>query len=75
MQGRFKLRFEALPQRLLLALRQILRELPDRDRRLIVLRYYLGKTQTQTAAVLGMTQVQVSRREKKLLAAMREQLL
>ena len=58
-----------------LALRQILRELPDRDRRLIVLRYYLGKTQTQTAAVLGMTQVQVSRREKKLLAAMREQLL
>ena len=58
-----------------LVLRQILRELPDRDRRLIVLRYYLGKTQTQTAAVLGMTQVQVSRREKKLLAAMREQLL
>lgn len=41
------------------------------DRELLRLRYFLGKTQTQTGEALGMTQVQVSRREKKLLAYMR----
>ena len=35
----------------------------------------MDKTQTQTAEQLGMTQVQVSRREKKLLLAMRQKLL
>lgn len=59
----------------IIALRQILEILDERDRRLIELRYYSGKTQSETAKALGMTQVQVSRREKKLLAFMREQLL
>lgn len=58
-----------------LALRDLLATLPERDRQLLMLRYYGGKTQTQTAAALGMTQVQVSRREKKLLLALREKLL
>lgn len=39
------------------------------------MRYYQNKTQSQTAQALGMTQVQVSRREKKLLLTMREELL
>ena len=54
-----------------LTLYQILQTLEDRDKKLIQCRYFQGKTQTQTAAELGMTQVQVSRREKKLLAYMR----
>lgn len=54
-----------------LTLYQILRTLEERDRKLIQYRYFQGKTQTETAALLGMTQVQVSRREKKLLAYMR----
>ena len=58
-----------------MALRQILGELEPRDRQLIILRYFMDKTQTQTAQQLGMTQVQVSRREKKLLLAMRQKLL
>ena len=58
-----------------MALRQILGELEPRDRQLIILRYFMDKTQTQTAEQLGMTQVQVSRREKKLLLAMRQKLL
>lgn len=58
-----------------LALRDLLATLPERDRQLLTLRYYGGKTQTQTAAALGMTQVQVSRREKKLLLSLREKLL
>ena len=49
-------------------------ELPPKDRKLIVLRYFGGKTQTETADVLGMTQVQVSRREKVILRELRKQL-
>ena len=47
--------------------------LEERDRQLIALRYFQGRTQVETARVLGMTQVQVSRREKKLLAFLRGQ--
>ena len=54
-----------------LTLYQVLQTLEERDRRLIWCRYFQGKTQVETAALLGMTQVQVSRREKKLLAYMR----
>lgn len=57
-----------------LALRQVLEELPERDRRLILLRYIGGKTQQNTAEELGMTQVQVSRRERVILGEMRKKL-
>lgn len=59
----------------LLALRQIMSALEPRDRALLELRYFRNLTQSNTAKALGMTQVQVSRREKKLLAKMREELL
>lgn len=58
-----------------LALRQVLELMEPKDRELIFLRYYKGQTQSAVAQRLGMTQVQVSRREKKLLAFMREQLM
>lgn len=54
-----------------MTLYQIIRTLEERDQKLIQYRYFQGKTQTETAALLGMTQVQVSRREKKLLTYMR----
>lgn len=57
-----------------LALRQVLMELPDRDRRLIVLRYLKRQTQQVTAQQLGMTQVQVSRRERVILGDLRKRL-
>ena len=57
------------------SLSQIMSKMADDDKRLIVLRYFKNKTQTETARELNMTQVQVSRREKKLLAAMREKML
>lgn len=59
----------------IISLQQVVGSLEPRDRKLIVLRYFANKTQTQTAEVLGMTQVQVSRREKKILLAMRKELL
>lgn len=55
----------------LLSLRQVMHELDTKDRKLIFLRYFSNKTQTETAKELAMTQVQVSRREKKLLSQMR----
>ena len=58
----------------LLALRQVVGELEPRDRSIIVYRYFQRKTQVQTAEALGMTQVQVSRREKKILAGLRGKL-
>lgn len=63
---------EALTDRL--ALGQVLEQLPPRDRALIRLRYLGHQTQQATAARLGMTQVQVSRREKAVLRELREKL-
>lgn len=57
-----------------LALQQLLAQLEPRDRRLIELRYVARRTQQATAEQLGMTQVQVSRRERTLLLTMREKL-
>jgi RNA polymerase sporulation-specific sigma factor len=59
----------------ILALRQIMSGLDENDRVLLEMRYFRGMTQSDTAKVLGMTQVQVSRREKKLLTNIREELL
>ena len=58
----------------ILSLKQVLGSLEPSDRRLVFLRYFGNKTQTQTASELGMTQVQVSRREKKILQNLRAQL-
>ena len=57
-----------------LALEQCLNELCDEDRKLIMLRYFRKKTQAQTAGALGTTQVQVSRRERRILSSMREKM-
>ena len=53
---------------------QAVSALGERDRAIVRLRYYENKTQTQTASALGMTQVQVSRREKKILCLLRQEL-
>lgn len=58
-----------------LALRQCLSELSGEDREILMLRYFRRKTQCETAQILGMTQVMVSRRERKLLKELREQLV
>lgn len=57
------------------SLLQIISKMDEHDRKLIILRYFKNKTQTETARELNMTQVQVSRKEKKLLLYMREKML
>ncbi len=54
-----------------LSLRRTLEQLEERDRLLIRYRFYEGKTQSETAKRLGTTQVQISRRERRLLAQLR----
>lgn len=57
-----------------IALKEVVSSLEAKDRTLIVMRYFKSQTQAQTAKVLGMTQVQVSRREKVILGEMRRRL-
>lgn len=54
---------------------QMLDTLKDQERKLIELRYLQGKTQSQSAEILGMNQVAVSRLEKKVLIFLRSQLI
>lgn len=56
-------------------LEQLLGELEEEERKLIRLRYFQNKTQVEVAKNLGISQVQVSRMEKKILVRMREKLL
>ena len=58
----------------IIALKQILNKLNNKDRYLILLRFFKNQTQTQTAKILGMTQVQVSRRERLILNNLKLQL-
>lgn len=57
-----------------LAVNKIISELPENDRKLIKLRFFDGLTQSKTAKILGVSQVQVSRREKVILSDMRKKL-
>ncbi len=57
-----------------MVLRELLTGLEDKDREIIIRRYYYNETQSQIAAKLGISQVQVSRLEKKILKQMREKL-
>ena len=55
-----------------IALRQAISNLPERERRVIQLRYFHGLTQERVAKVLSVSQVQVSRIEKKAIGLLRE---
>lgn len=58
-----------------ISLGEVLRSLPQEDQDLIHLRFYGERTQSETARLLHTTQVQISRRERKILRWMRAQLL
>lgn len=57
-----------------LVMKQLLAELSEEERRLIGLRYFENKTQSEIAGILGVSQVQVSRLEKKILERMRSKI-
>lgn len=55
-----------------IALKEVLDKLEPKARQIIILRYFKDKTQTEIAKMLGISQVQVSRIEKKVLAKMKD---
>ncbi len=57
-----------------LSLKEAINQLDENDKKIIDLRYYQNKTQAQTAKTLDMTQVQVSRRERKILGIIRKKM-
>ena len=57
-----------------LTIKQLIEGLEKRDKELIMLRFYKEKTQSQVAKILGITQVQVSRLERKIISNMKLQL-
>jgi len=63
---------EALTNKL--ALREIIKELTAREKQVIIMRYYLDKTQSEIAKELGVSQVQISRIENKVLHEMKDKL-
>ena len=58
-----------------ISLNEVIDALPEQDRQLIRLRFYANRTQSETAKVLHTTQVQISRRERKILTLLRSRLL
>ncbi|MBR5144533.1 MAG: sigma-70 family RNA polymerase sigma factor [Clostridia bacterium] len=56
------------------ALRMAIEKLSDEHKRLIILRYFRDMSQTETARILGLTQVKVSREEKKIMEILRREL-
>ena len=57
-----------------LALKEMIKHLEERDRKIIMLRYYFDKTQSEIAEELKISQVQVSRLENKILETLRAKL-
>lgn len=57
-----------------ICIQELIEELQEREKKIIILRYFKGKTQTEVAKKLGITQVQVSRIEKKILNEMRRKI-
>ena len=57
-----------------LDLKEELRRLPEEERKIIIARYYQELTQKETSSILGMSQVQVSRNESKILKKLRDRL-
>ena len=57
-----------------IALKEAIRELDERERLIVYLRYYKDQTQSEVAERLGISQVQVSRLEKKILKQMKERI-
>ena len=58
-----------------LVLKEVLKNLSNRDKQIIILRFYRDKTQSEIAKLMGVSQVQVSRLENKILEKMRKSLM
>ena len=58
-----------------IVIQKLIENLNEREKKIILLRFYKDKTQSEVAKLLGISQVQVSRIEKKILEGMRKELI
>lgn len=57
-----------------ICIQELIDELNSKEKQIIILRYFKGKTQNEVAKILGVSQVQISRTEKKILTEMRKKI-
>ena len=57
-----------------IVIRDMIKQLDAREKRIIIMRYYLDKTQSEIAEVMGVSQVQISRIENKILSAFKNKM-
>lgn len=57
-----------------ICIQELIEELNSKEKQIIILRYFKGKTQNEVAKILGVSQVQISRTEKKILTEMRKKI-
>ena len=57
-----------------IAISQLIEDLEEKEKQIILLRYYRGKTQSEIAQMIGTSQVQISRIEKRVLRQMKRKL-
>jgi len=55
-------------------LKDAINSLPDKEKKIILLRYFRGKTQGEVAEILGISQVQVSRMETKIIGLLKKKM-
>ena len=55
-------------------LKEAIKELPDREKKILLLRYFRGKTQSEVALIMGVSQVQISRIETKIIDKLKTKL-
>ena len=58
-----------------IAIQELIKNLDEREKQIILLRFYKDKTQSEVAKIIGISQVQVSRIEKKILISMRRKIV
>lgn len=58
-----------------ITIKSLMDKLDEKSKKIIMLRYFRGKTQSQVARLMGVSQVQVSRMEKKILNSMKNSLI
>lgn len=76
-QGEFDVPVESSEEEMtnMMGLKYAISDLTPEEKRLVYMRFYLGKTQAVTAAELGRTQVQISRRERKIILKLRKRFM
>lgn len=74
-EDRLDVRKDNYDSEMYIILKEELKNLEERDKKIILLRYYRNKTQSEVAKILGVSQVQVSRLEARIISKLKQKIL